>query len=199
MNGVWTHGACAAVAVLLLSGGRARAVVTNPITAGSITIKLLSVGSLNTATAAEPLDLSQPIGDPNRMFIATHGGQIRLFKNGALLATPYIDVKSSLTAAGITLQGGSASDERGLIGLTFHPDFNLAGAAGFGKFYTYTSESVVGTADFSHPELGGTGGAIAYQNVLREWSTANPTSDTLSSSPGRVLFRVNKNQTNHNG
>jgi len=176
----------------------ALAVLTNPINNGTITIKLVSTGSINTATAGEPLDLSQPVGDASRLFVATHNGQIRLIKNGALISTAFADIKAALTAGGITLQGGAGSDERGLVGLAFHPDFNVNGAAGFGKFYTFTSESVVGTADFTHPELGGTGGTIAYQNAVREWSTT-PTSDTLTSTSSRLLFRIDKNQGNHNG
>jgi glucose/arabinose dehydrogenase len=181
--------------VLLLCAGRVGA-VTNPINNGTITIKLTSVGSINTATAGEPLDLAQPINDTangTRLFVATHGGQIRLIKNGSLLSTPFASLNSALS-----LVGGSGSDERGLIGLAFHPDFDTSGAAGFGKFYTYTSETTNGTADFSHPELGGSGGAITYQNVLREWTTT-PSSDTLTNTTSRVLFKVNKNQTNHNG
>src|SRR3954467_15518849 len=120
------RGAIAAGLVLTLCGERALAVLTNPINNGAITIKLVSTGSINTATAGEPLDLSQPVGDANRLFVATHGGQIRLIKNGALVSTAFADIKASLTGLGITLQGGSGSDERGLIGLAFHPDFNVA-------------------------------------------------------------------------
>src|SRR5207247_9779443 len=106
------------------------------------------------------------------LFLATYGGQIRLIKNGSLVSTPYADGKSAVSSLGITLQGGSGGEERGLIGLAFHPDFDASGAPGFGKFYTYTSESILGTADFTHPEFSPTGaGSIGYQNVLREWNT----------------------------
>src|SRR5207244_7005291 len=126
----------------------------------------------------------------------THGGQIRLIKDGSLLTTPFASLNSVLS-----IVGGTGSDERGLIGLAFHPDFDLSGAPGFGKFYTYTSETTNGTADFTHPEFSPTAaGSIGYQNVLREWSTT-PTSDTLTNTSSRVLFRVNKSggQSNHNG
>ena len=46
-----------------------------------------------------------------RIFVAQQGGQLRVVKNGALLATPFI----SLTV--------SSSGERGLIGVTLDPDF----------------------------------------------------------------------------
>jgi glucose/arabinose dehydrogenase len=46
-----------------------------------------------------------------RMFVAQQGGQLRVVKNGALLATPFM----SLTV--------DASGERGLIGVALHPNF----------------------------------------------------------------------------
>src|SRR5262249_5280740 len=131
--------------------------LTNPIVAGNLTIKLSSIGSIATSTAGEPLDFAQPVGDSSRDFIATHGGQILLIKNNSLLSTPFADIKTALAAASITLIGGTGSDERGLIGMAFHPDFNTPGAAGNGKFYTYTSESIQGTATFTHPEFTPTG------------------------------------------
>ena len=51
-------------------------------------------------------------GMPTRLFVATHGGQIRLIKNGSLVSTPFASLNSALS-----LVGGSGSDERGLIGL----------------------------------------------------------------------------------
>src|SRR6267378_8596024 len=46
-----------------------------------------------------------------RLFVCLQGGQLRVIKNGALLATPFLTV--TVDAAG----------ERGLLGVTFDPDF----------------------------------------------------------------------------
>src|SRR4051812_29923427 len=86
-----------ALATLLaaIGFGPAANALTSPINNGSIAVKLISVGSINTTTAGEPLDLAQPIGDAgngNRLFVATHGGQIRLIKNGSLVSTPFADL-----------------------------------------------------------------------------------------------------------
>jgi glucose/arabinose dehydrogenase len=62
------------------------------------------ITGLNSATAFA----QAPDG---RMFVAQQGGQLRLVKNGALLATPFL----SLTV--------DASGERGLIGVAVHPNF----------------------------------------------------------------------------
>ncbi len=46
-----------------------------------------------------------------RLFVAQQGGSLRVVKNGSLLATPFLTVPVN------------ASGERGLLGVTFHPNF----------------------------------------------------------------------------
>lgn len=46
-----------------------------------------------------------------RLFVCEQGGQLRVIKNGALLPTPFLSVTVN------------ASGERGLLGITFDPDF----------------------------------------------------------------------------
>jgi len=48
-----------------------------------------------------------------RLFVLEKSGRIRVVKNGALLATPMLDIES------LVMNG----DERGLLGLAFHPRF----------------------------------------------------------------------------
>ena len=47
----------------------------------------------------------------DRLFIVEQSGQIRLFQNGGLVPTPFINLAPLLTCCG----------ERGLLGLAFHP------------------------------------------------------------------------------
>ena len=49
----------------------------------------------------------------NRLFILEQGGRIRIFQNGSLLGTPFLDIQSRVTSGG----------ERGLLGIAFHPDY----------------------------------------------------------------------------
>src|SRR5207244_9287032 len=46
-----------------------------------------------------------------RLFVCEQGGQLRVIKNGALLATPFVSVTVD------------SSGERGLLGVTFDPNF----------------------------------------------------------------------------
>ena len=59
----------------------------------------------------QPVYLTQA-GDPKRLFVVEKAGRIRLIKNGAAQATPFLD---------ITDRVGSAGSEQGLLGLAFPP------------------------------------------------------------------------------
>src|SRR5262245_56355867 len=48
-----------------------------------------------------------------RMFIALKGGVVRVYQNGTLLPTPFLDISSQV----------SNSNDRGLLGVALHPDF----------------------------------------------------------------------------
>ncbi len=61
----------------------------------------------------------------DRLFIVVQGGQIRVLKDGALLATPFLDISTRVACCG----------ERGLLGLAFHPNYAQNGY--FYVNYTY--------------------------------------------------------------
>src|SRR5262245_43175045 len=65
-----------------------------------------------------------------RMFIWTKNGTVRVFKNGVLLSTPFIDLSSQV----------NTFDDRGMWGLTLHPDFANNG-------YVYLSYTFEGGSD----------------------------------------------------
>jgi glucose/arabinose dehydrogenase len=78
-----------------------------------------NVGSSPTAMAFAP---------DGRLFVCLQGGQVRVIKNGTLLATPFLTL--SVTFAG----------ERGLLGIAFDPNFS---SNQFVYFYYTTSTSPV--------------------------------------------------------
>ncbi len=63
-----------------------------------------------------PLLVTAPPGD-SRLFIVEKRGRIRVVKNGALLATPFLDITSLV----------STGSEQGLLGLAFHPRYGTNG------------------------------------------------------------------------
>jgi len=103
----------------------------------------------------------------------------------------FLDVSARLIPLGIG--GPDTYDERGLLGLAFHPDYPSNGL-----LYTYTSEPVDGPADFSTlPE----GVPADHQSLIIEWHVPHPA--LMGSRPdpasARVLLRIDEPQFNHDG
>jgi glucose/arabinose dehydrogenase len=77
--------------------------------------------------------------------------------------------------------------------LAFHPNF-----AANGKFYTYTSEPVNGPPTLPTTQPSGT--PPDHQNVVSEWTAADPSNPAAGVTGGRrVLMRVDWPQFNHDG
>ncbi len=69
-----------------------------------------------------PVQVTSAPDGSGRLFIVEQGGKVLIVKNGALLATPFIDIHERLATGG----------ERGLLGIAFHPSYKTNG-----KFYLY--------------------------------------------------------------
>lgn len=89
---------------------------------GAVNLRLETVAS----GLSSPLYVSAPAGD-NRLFIVEQIGRIRIVKNGQLLATPFLDIRSRIASGG----------ERGLLSVAFHPSYS---ANGF-LYVNYTNTS----------------------------------------------------------
>jgi len=80
---------------------------------------------------SSPVFLTAPAGD-TRLFVVEQPGRIRVVKDGALLTTPFLDLRDLVYDVG---------NEQGLLGLAFHPDY----AANGRLFVYYTAESPQGS------------------------------------------------------
>jgi glucose/arabinose dehydrogenase len=108
----------------------------------------------------------------------------------------FLDLTSRLVAVG-KLFPGFPYDERGMLGLAFHPRFLQNGL-----FYTFTSEPVKGKADFSTMNINNpTNAAANCQTVILEWRVKNPAKEPLEVdlTSARELMRIDKPYFNHNG
>jgi glucose/arabinose dehydrogenase len=63
-----------------------------------------------------PLYLTAPAGD-RRLFVVEKGGMIRVVKDGAVLASPFLDISAQVSGGG----------EQGLLGLAFDPQYAASG------------------------------------------------------------------------
>ena len=140
-------------------------------------------------------------GLPRRLYVVDQPGQLWRIagtkKNHEAII--FLDLSSLLVNLGIASLGGY--DERGFLGLAFSPTH-----ASDGLFYTFTTEPVNGTADFTYPRVGAncpTPPASLdpdHQNVIREWHVPNPKSPGSRPDPtSRVVLRIDWANFNHDG
>lgn len=155
---------------------------------GSIRITLEPVA---TGLVAPNYGISAP-GLSDNLFVVDQPGKVwnvDLFTGDK---TVFLDVSSQLVPLGIF--GAGSFDERGLLGIAFHPDY-----ATNGLVYTYTSEPVdTGIADFSTMPAD----TIAdHHSVISEWQVTAPDNPLSVVEPGseRELLRIDQPQFNHDG
>src|SRR5712691_3590725 len=161
---------------------------------GTIAVNLQAVG---TGMAAPDYAISPP-GDTSRLFVVEQNGLLRIIQNGVLQPGSALDLSSRVQQAPVgtgPLNPANANDERGFLGLAFHPGFNDPTSPGFRTFYTYTSEALGGGATYPAPN----NATQNYKNLISEWkmSAANP--NVVDPNSRRELISFGKNAGNHNG
>ncbi|MBK8254438.1 MAG: PQQ-dependent sugar dehydrogenase [Polyangiaceae bacterium] len=117
-------------------------------------------------------------GDTERLFVVEQTGKIWIVKNGVLSDKPYLDISDRVRQP----NGG---DERGLLGLAFHPDYQQNGR--FFVFYTDKNNQ---------------GGSSGDQNIV-EFKSADADNAVADANGFGVetqkLLTVFDTQGNHNG
>ncbi|HEX6748679.1 MAG TPA: PQQ-dependent sugar dehydrogenase [Longimicrobium sp.] len=138
----------------------------------------IPIGAEEVATGlVSPVLLVQPPGDDPRRFVVDQAGTIRVLDpDGTPRPIPYLDLRARITP----LQ--PAYDERGLLGLAFHPDF-----ARNGRFFVF----------YTAPPRAGAPAGYDHTNVVSEF-TENPATGLVRGAE-RVILEVDHPQPNHNG
>jgi glucose/arabinose dehydrogenase len=114
-----------------------------------------------------PVVCTAPPGDLDRLFIVEQRGVIRILTGGQVLATPFLDIDALVANI-------SGNDERGLLGLAFHPDY-----ATNGTFYLNYVNNLNDTV-------------IARYTVSSDPDIADPAS-------AQIILTIDQPYTNHNG
>lgn len=160
------------------------------ITTGDIAVRLQPVA---TGMAAPLYGISPP-GDTSRLFVLEQNGLVRIIQNGSLLPGSALDLQSRVQPP---LNPGNANDERGLLGLAFHPGFNDPASLGFGTLYTYTSEPI---PDGTSPTYPAPNGAVQnYKNLISEWKISASDANVIDPTSRREIISFGKTAGNHNG
>lgn len=161
----------------------ASATLLSPAQGASIDIRLEIVAQGLTA----PLLVTHAGDGSGRLFIVDQIGLIRVIKDGILLPAPFLDVTSKIIAL------NAFFDERGLLGLAFHPDY-----ATNGRFFVRYSAPRGGDAGEPCNQPGFIVGC--HEAILAEYRVQGDplTSNTADPTSEIILFRADEPQFNHN-
>ena len=160
------------------------------ITNGEIPLFLVSVA---TNLAAPDYAFSSP-GDTNRLFVVEQNGLLRIIQNGTLLPEPALDIQSRVQPP---LNATNANDERGFLGLAFHPGFNDPTNHGYQTLYTYNSEMIPEGTMPTYPVP--TTATNNYKNVVNEWKISATNANVVDPGSRREVISFGKTAGNHNG
>jgi len=109
----------------------------------------------------------------SRIFIVERTGRIRIFKNGNLLTTSFLDIQSVVKSTG---------SEQGLLALAFHPSYGTNG-----KFYVI----------YTTPRSGDSSGSNL---ILEEFLVSSNDPDLADLGSGSILLTIeHPTYPNHNG
>jgi len=155
--------------------------ITPSIPPGDIVIKLEMICDGLTS----PIYATGAGDHSDRLFIVDQAGEIQILDlvNEHCLAEPFLDISSKLVAL------NPAFDERGLLGLAFHPRFKSNGRF----FVRYSAPR---TGDLTEPCFGTARGC--HEEILAEYNVGNKGANVADANSERILFRVNEPQFNHN-
>jgi len=161
-----------------------------PLTNGSITLMLLAVA---TNLAAPDYAISPP-GDHTRLFVVEQNGLLRVIENGQLLPQPALDISSRVIPP---LVPTNPNDERGFLGLAFHPGYNDPASPGYRTLYTYNSEMIPAGTLPTYPVP--TTATNNYRNVVNEWKISSTNASVVDPTSRREIISFGKTASNHNG
>ena len=128
-----------------------------------------------------PLAMVQPKGD-DRMFVIEQDGRVRIVRDGKLEGTPFLDIRSLIPNLHHDF------DERGLLGLAFHPDF-----AQNGKFYVAYSGHLNYQSDLGKMLW------YSHSNVVAEYTVDGEDPDVADPNSARIVSSLDWPQFNQNG
>lgn len=117
------------------------------------------------AGLTSPVQFAAP--GTGRQYVADQTGQIYVLGSNGLLEDPFLDISQRMVSIGENLPDWVAYDERGLLGLAFHPDF-----PDDPRFYVRYSAPFVTNIEDSHTE-------VLAEFTARDGTTADPDSERI--------------------
>lgn len=126
----------------------------------SITLELIVTG------LQRPVAVRNAGDGSSRLFIVEQPGRVRIVDSNGLRATPFLDISTRVR---------DSSNEQGLLGLAFHPDYESNGRL----FVNYTD--------------------LAGDTVVAEFTRSGEDPDRADPESEAVVITIEQPQSNHNG
>lgn len=126
-----------------------------------------------TEGLVSPVALVEAPDNSGRLFVVDQTGQIYIIKDGTRLTEPFLNIQGKLVPR------SGANDERGLLGLAFHPQY-----ASNGRFFVY----------YSAPKKEN---SYDHTNVVAEYKVTG-NADVADVASERLLLQMGHPQANHN-
>lgn len=136
-----------------------------------------------------PVMLTHAGDGSGRLFVVEQTGAIRIVDgSGTLLPTPFLDISALMTNLAATGIGGISDpginpvyDERGLLGLAFHPDY-----AANGRFFIqYSAPATDGISD--------------NKTIIAEYAVSVGDTNQANAASAQILLEVPQPEFNHAG
>lgn len=121
---VWARTAILALAALAVGAPGAQSAARTRLAAESVEGSPVAVALEQLAMNLDrPVFLTNAGDGSGRLFIVEKDGKVRVYKNGQLLSTPFLDIETLVEDDG---------NEQGLLSVAFHPNYETNG-----KFFVY--------------------------------------------------------------
>lgn len=170
----------------LRASALALSVLSLPGLSGAANVPPLALRPITVGALTTPVSVANAGDGSGRLFVCEQLGKIRVLQGGQLLATPFLDLASKM----VTLS--SNYDERGLLGLAFHPKYGDPTSPGFGRFYVFYSAP-------SPNAPGTTTAPVNCRTTISEFKVSANEPNVADPNSERVLLAFDKPQSNHNG
>ena len=161
----------------------------------------LALKPISLSQITSPVNISNAGDGSKRLFVCDQAGQIFIIRDDMVLPVPFLDLTGKLVPKAPTtylFPLSTTYDERGLLGLAFHPNFNKTDInnlplPGFGKFYVFYSAPAPSPAPTTDPN------PINCRTTISEFQVSALNPDVADPNSERIVLAFDKPQSNHNG
>ncbi|MEZ5385131.1 MAG: PQQ-dependent sugar dehydrogenase [Prosthecobacter sp.] len=162
----------------------------------TLVLKPIVLGQIHS-----PTNIVSANDGSGRVFVCDQPGKIYIIQGGMMIPTPFLNIANPSNAApdngpGPVINVAGIYNERGLLGLAFHPGFSDPESPGYRKFYVNYVKAYEAASDPAPPMAGD---PVNCVTVIAEYqvSAANPNVADLASE--RRVLAFTQPQPNHNG